>query len=147
MDDTDRRIVNQLQDGFPICERPFAAAAARLGIAEDALIARLGALLGRGVLTRFGPLFDVERLGGAYTLAALHAAPERYAQVAARVNAFPEVAHNYQRDHHLNMWMVLAAETPEAVAPLIARIEADTGCRVLEFPREAAFALDFRVQA
>ena len=68
MDAVDRRIVNALQGGFPICERPFRAAAERLGLDEAELIARIDRLLADGTLTRFGPLYHAERLGGALTL-------------------------------------------------------------------------------
>lgn len=146
MDDLDRAIVNRLQDGIPACERPFAGAAQALGIGEDELLARLRSLRERGLLTRFGPLFNVERLGGAFTLAALHVAPEDFDAVAAQVNALPEVAHNYRRAHRFNMWMVLAAESEAALAAALARIEALTGCAVLNLPKEAEYALDFRVR-
>ena len=69
MDDLDRRIVNTLQDHFPVCERPFRAAAAALGTTEDELIARVDRLLAEGTLTRFGPLFQIERMGGAFVRA------------------------------------------------------------------------------
>ena len=59
MDEVDRRIVNALQGGFPVCDRPYAAAARELGMSEPALLARLDRLLAQGTLTRFGPLFQV----------------------------------------------------------------------------------------
>jgi DNA-binding Lrp family transcriptional regulator len=67
----------QLQGDFPICERPYAEAAAQLGIAEDELLQRLERLLADKVLTRFGPMFQVEAMGGAFVLAALAAPEER----------------------------------------------------------------------
>ena len=113
MDDLDRRIINNLQGGFPVSERPFLDAARTLGIGERDLIDRIENLLETGVLSRFGPMYHAERLGGGLTLAALAAPPERFDEVAALVNAHPEVAHNYERDHELNMWFVLATERPE----------------------------------
>ena len=64
MDSLDRRIINQLQGGFPVCERPFREAAQRLGTTESELITRLRCMLDDGLLTRFGPLFHAEQLGG-----------------------------------------------------------------------------------
>ena len=58
MDELERAIVNRLQGGFPLCERPFAAAATELGTDEATLIAKLGAMLAAGTLTRFGPMYD-----------------------------------------------------------------------------------------
>ena len=99
MDSLDRRIINSLQGGFPISEYPYRDAAAAIGIGESELIARLSSLLNSGALSRFGPLYDVEQLGGAVTLAAMEVPRERFDEVAAAVNGFPQVAHNYERDH------------------------------------------------
>lgn len=112
MDDLDRAIVDGLQTGFPVCERPFLEAARGLGTTEDELLARIDRLLREGTLTRFGPLFQVERMGGVFTLAAMSVPEERFEATAAAVNALPEVAHNYAREHPLNMWFVLATEAP-----------------------------------
>jgi siroheme decarboxylase len=147
MDATDRRIVNALAGGFPVCERPYAAAGERLGLGEDELIGRIDRLLADGALTRFGPLFDAEKLGGAFTLAALAVPPADWDRVAAAVNALPQVAHNYAREHALNMWFVLATETPAGIADAIAAIERDTGLRVHSFPKEREFFVELRLPA
>lgn len=123
MDAIDRRLIDQLQDGFPVCERPFLAVAETLGIGEDELIARVDRLLADGTLTRFGPLFNAEKLGGALTLAALQVPAADFDRVAALVNAMPAVAHNYARAHPFNMWFVLATATPDGIASAIADIE------------------------
>jgi len=65
----------------------------------------------------------------------------------AKVNAHPEVAHNYERDHRLNMWFVLATETEAAIAAVAAAIEAQTGIPVLRFPKLKEFFIRFRVAA
>lgn len=139
MDEIDRRILNRLQDGFPVSERPFAAVAAELGIDEAALIERIRCLRADGTLTRFGPLYHAERLGGGLTLAAMEIAPEDYERVNEQVNAFPEVAHNYARDHRLNMWFVLATEVPERIAEVIDEIERITGYSVYNMPKRQEF--------
>src|SRR5512135_3132507 len=95
MDDLDRAIVDRLQSGFPVCERPFLEAARALGTTEDELIARIDRLLRDETLTRFGPLFQVERMGGTFTLAAMSVPEARFDATVAAVNALPEVAHNY----------------------------------------------------
>lgn len=147
MDATDRRIVNALHGGFPVCERPFLAAATELGLGEDDLIARIDALLADGTLTRFGPLFDAEKLGGAFMLAAMRVPAADWERVVDKVNALPEVAHNYARDHDLNMWFVLGAETPEGIAAALARIERETGMPVYAFPKEREFFVELRLPA
>ncbi|MGC3872549.1 Lrp/AsnC family transcriptional regulator [Halomonas sp. GXIMD04776] len=139
LDNLDRRIINRLQDGLPIVEAPFAAVADELESDEQVLLERLAGLRESGVLSRFGPMYHAERLGGGLTLAAM-AIPEIYFETTAElVNAFPEVAHNYRREHRLNMWFVLATETPERIAEVIAAIEADTGYPVYNMPKQEEF--------
>jgi siroheme decarboxylase len=147
MDDIDRAIINSLQGDLPVCERPYLEAAQRIGIGEDELIFRMRRLLAKGVLTRIGPLFQIERMGGAFTLAALAAPPERFDEIAARVNALPQVAHNYERTHELNMWFVLATEVPEEIDRVIEWIEADTGCKVFSFPKEREYFVELKLKA
>lgn len=146
LDALDRRIINRLQDGFPICERPFAAVAAELDTDETELIARVDALLASGVLSRFGPMYHAEHLGGALTLAAMRVAPQDFDRVAGQVNAFPEVAHNYQRDHELNMWFVLATETPQAVSATLRAIEQVTGYPVYNMPKREEFFVGLKFE-
>lgn len=78
-------------------------------------------------------------------LAALQAPEERFEEVTALVNALPEVAHNYRREHALNMWFVIGAESPRAAAQAIAHIEADTGLKVYAFPKEKEFFVELRL--
>lgn len=147
MDATDRSIINSLQGGFPICERPYQAAAEQLGIGEDELLARLKHLLDDKILTRFGPMYQIERMGGAFSLAAMRVPEADFERVAAIVNAMPEVAHNYQRQHALNMWFVLATETPDGIASVIAKIEAATGGHVINVPKEREYFVGARFAA
>ena len=143
----DRQIIDELQGDFPLCERPYAEAAERLGIAEDELLARLQSLLDAKVLTRFGPMVQIERMGGAFVLAALKVPEARYDEVMVQVNALPQVAHNYRREHSLNMWFVLATETPAGIAEAIARIERDTGLPVYAFPTEREYFVEMKLAA
>lgn len=147
MDSVDRAIINRLQDGLPVVERPFAAVAAELGIAEDELITRAQHLLDERVLTRFGPMYHAERLGGALTLAAMKIPARDFERVARVVNALPEVAHNYEREHALNMWFVLATETAEGQSAAIEKIERESGYHVYNMPKldEYFIELKFRV--
>ena len=136
---TDRAMINRLQRGLPIVPQPYAAVAAELGLSETDLLARLQRLLDTGILSRFGPMFQIERAGGRFTLAAIAVPPERFDEVAAIVNAFPEVAHNYQRTHALNMWFVVATASPQQCADTLRRIEAATGLTVRDMPKDREF--------
>jgi DNA-binding Lrp family transcriptional regulator len=147
IDAIDRRIINALQGGFPITDEPYREVAATLGLSTEELLARLESLLAHKVLTRFGPMFQIERMGGAFVLAAVAAPEDRFEAVAAQINAFPEVAHNYRREHALNMWFVLATETLDGIAATIARIEAATGLTVYAFPKEREFFVELKLAA
>ncbi len=147
LDEIDRGILNALQSGFPICEHPFREAGQQLGIAEADLIVRVSRLLDDGVLSRFGPLYDAEKLGGAVTLVAMAVPEDRFEEVATLVNAHPEVAHNYARDHRLNMWFVLAVEKPGQIPELLAEIEAETGLKTIDLPKEEEFFLELQLRA
>lgn len=147
MDATDKAIINGLQGGLPICERPYQVMAQQFEISEEELIARLENLLSQKVLTRFGPMFQIERMGGAFSLAAMQVPEDDYERVTTVVNALSEVAHNYRREHVFNMWFVLATETPEGIAQAISRIEADTGYVVFNMPKEKEFFVGARFTA
>jgi DNA-binding Lrp family transcriptional regulator len=147
LDELDRAIVNRLQGGFPLCERPFAEAATQLGVSEETLLSRLKGLLERNFLSRFGPLFDAERLGGAFTLCAMRVPADDFERVAAQVNAHPEVAHNYQREHRFNMWFVLATSSPEDIDRTIRELEAETGYPILNLPRLDEYYIGLQLAA
>jgi DNA-binding Lrp family transcriptional regulator len=147
MDDIDRALVNGLQGGFPLCQRPYAAVAKRFDLQEEELLRRIERLLADGTLTRFGPMFDAERLGGAFSLCAMSVPAADFERVAALVNAHPEVAHNYEREHRFNMWFVLATVSRAEIDRVIAAIEAETGCPVLNLPREAEYFVELRLVA
>lgn len=147
LDAIDRAIIDTLQGDFPLTEHPYAQAAERLGIAEADLLVRLERMLADKVLTRFGPMFQIERMGGAFVLAALAVPEARYETVTAQVNALPQVAHNYRREHLLNMWFVLATEKPEGIAEAIAQIEAETGLPVHAFPKEREYFVQMQLEA
>jgi DNA-binding Lrp family transcriptional regulator len=144
LDDLDRRILNRLQDGFPVVPEPFAG---ELGCGTSELIERLEALKAAGVLTRFGPFFDAEAMGGAFCLCAMTVPAGRFDEVADLVNSKPEVAHNYEREHELNMWFVLATETTGEIERVAAAIEEETGLGVLRFPKLEEFFIGFKVAA
>jgi DNA-binding Lrp family transcriptional regulator len=110
MDAKDKILINALHGGVPIEDRPYAMIGKQLGMTEEGVLKRLRALLEDRALSRFGPLYDAAKLGGAFTLAAMTVPEERFDEVVEIVNAFPEVAHNYAREHALNMWFVIGVE-------------------------------------
>lgn len=146
MDAIDRAIINTLQKGFPICERPYQQAAEAVGIDEEELIQRLHTMLEDKRLSRFGPLYHAERMGGGLSLCAMSVSETDFDTVAEQVNAFPEVAHNYAREHELNMWFVLATDTPERIQSVLQEIEELTGYHVYNMPKQEEFYVGLHFQ-
>ena len=138
-DALDKALINLLQRGLPVSERPFAATAEALNTTEQEVITRLNRLLSQGVLSRFGPMFDAACLGGAFTLAAMAVPEVRFDEVTAIVNKFEQIAHNYQRDHQLNMWFVIATENETEISTVIKKIEQKTQLKVLNCPKLEEF--------
>lgn len=147
LDPLDRLLINRLQDGLPITERPFAALATETGLPEVDIATRLTRLREIGAITRFGPFIDAAAMGGAFCLCALAVPDDRFDEVMTLVNAHPEVAHNYERQHRLNMWFVLACERPEDIASVAGLIGTETGLKVHLFPKLQEFFIGFRVEA
>lgn len=146
-DATDRRILNALQESQAIVPDFYGAIARDLGLTEQDLLARLKAMREARIITRFGPFLDAAAMGGAFCLCAMAVPEEEFEAVMTKVNARPEVAHNYQRSHRLNMWFVLATETEGEIAQVADALEAETGHQVLCFPKLQEFFIGFKVAA
>jgi siroheme decarboxylase len=144
IDDVDRLLLNNLQGGFPVTERPFAEVAERLGLDEDDVIRRIRRMVDEGALSRFGTILNAPQLGGERTLAAMHVPPERFEEVAAFVNGLDAVSHNYERTHHLNMWFVISSEDEADIERTIAEIERGTGLKVLNMPTLEEYFVDIK---
>ena len=147
LDKTDRLIINSLQGGFPIADAPFKQIAAQLNIDEDELLKRLENLLSNKTLTRFGPRYDIQKLGGSFSLCASQVPPDRFDEVNDIVNAFDEVAHNYEREHALNMWYVLATESPEQIDIINKKIEQKTRLTVYNMPKIEEYFVGLHFEA
>ncbi|NMG15203.1 Lrp/AsnC family transcriptional regulator [Aromatoleum bremense] len=135
------RLLNDYQRGFPLVSEPFAAIGAECGLSEPAVLAALQDWLRSGVVSRVGAVFAPRRVG-ASALAALAAPASRLESIAARVSAVPEVNHNYQREHSLNLWFVITAASGQRLRQIVTEIERDTRCRVVVLPLEEEFHID-----
>ncbi len=144
LDKTDRRIINRLQDGMPVCDEPYQHVAEELGMTEAELLQRLQNLLDNKVLSRFGPMFHAERLGGGLALAAMRVPETDFQRVTDQVNALPEIAHNYERNHEFNMWFVIATEQLNDVDTVVSRIEHLTGFPVYNMPKIEEYYVGLR---
>jgi DNA-binding Lrp family transcriptional regulator len=147
LDRTDRAIVNAFQGGFPVVEEPFEPAAVALcergvDVTAGEVCERVRALVEGDVLSRFGALVDASAIGGEATLVAMAVPEERFEAVAEAVNSYREVAHNYERDHHLNMWFVLSVADSDRIQGVLASIERETGLDTYNLPKLREFELE-----
>lgn len=137
----DFALVNDWQRDFPLTERPYAELARRLGTSETAVIERLQTLAAAGTVSRIGAVFRPHVLGWS-TLAAVAAPENRIEAVARIISDFPEVNHNYEREHAFNLWFVATAPSQDRVAQVLADIGRTAGSRVLDLPMLEDFHID-----
>jgi len=145
LSESERRIVNAYQHDFPLHPRPFAEIGEKLGMSEKHVLKIVGDLRERGVLARVGAVIAPNR-AGASTLAAMAVPTDRLEEVAGLVSKHPEVNHNYEREHALNLWFVVTGSTREAVLETLKRIAAETGLVPLELPLVKAYHIDLGFQ-
>lgn len=138
---TDFHLVNDWQRDFPLVSRPYAELGAGLGLSEAEVIARLGKLAADGTVSRIGAVFRPHTLGWS-TLAAVSVAVERIETVARVISAYPEINHNYEREHDFNLWFVATAPSRERVAEVLREIGQAARSPVLDLPMLEDFHID-----
>ena len=141
MNDLDARLLNLIQSGFPIVSRPYAEIGRALGISEDEALERTEMLIETGVIRRIGPAFATRKLGHVSTLVAAKVAPERLRVVADVVSSYPQVTHNYGREHEYNLWFTLVCRDDEAMRSVLSEIRERTGMEMHALPAERMFKL------
>jgi len=141
LNDTERQLLNDFQHGLPLEPRPFARMAEALGVSEDEVLDGLQGLQDSGVVSRVGPVFRPNRLGVS-TLAALAVPPTQLVEVAELVNAYPEVNHNYEREHDFNLWFVVTAPDAQRLAAVLDEIAERTGLELLDLPMLEDYFID-----
>ncbi|WP_049922521.1 siroheme decarboxylase subunit beta [Halopiger djelfimassiliensis] len=141
IDDVDAALIDGYQSGVPIAERPFRHIGSELGIDEGDALERVGRLHDAGIFRRFGPVLNPPVIGSS-TLAAVQAPEDRFAEIAAIVNGYRQVNHNYARDHEWNMWFVVTAGSRERRDEILSEIETETGCTVLNLPMLTDYYID-----
>jgi DNA-binding Lrp family transcriptional regulator len=137
----ERRLLNEFQQHLPLSSEPWAEIARQLGVYETTVLETLQRLQTEGVISRVGAVFQPNRVG-ASTLAAMAVADHDLERVAAVINGFDAVNHNYQREHHYNLWFVVAADDEEELQAVLAEIERRCGYPVLDLPLQTEFHID-----
>jgi len=138
---TEARLLDEFQRDFPLVSRPFAVLAERLGVDEAAVLDLLRELTARDAVSRVGAIVTPHTAGYS-TLAAMTVPDDMLEAVAEFVSSFPEVNHNYEREHRLNLWFVVAATSRERVWQVLTAIEYRTSLPVIDLPLVEAYRLD-----
>jgi DNA-binding Lrp family transcriptional regulator len=147
MDSIDRRILQELQDHFPLKERPYDLLAERLQIRPGELWERIQRMLDEGVIRRIGASVDSRKFGFRSTLAAVSIEPELVDRAAEVIGAFHEVTHSYLRDDAFNIWFTIIAVDDERIEEILEHIRDSLSLqssRVLNLPVRRLFKLDAR---
>jgi len=137
----DHQLLNNYQRDFPLAPRPYARIADDLGIDETEVLERLAHLRLTGVISRIGAVIRPSTIG-ASTLAAMRVPEHRMEEVAAVVSACPEVNHNYEREHDINLWFVVTAADEQQLTGVLGQIEAETDIPVISLPLATSFHID-----
>jgi DNA-binding Lrp family transcriptional regulator len=150
LDETDRKILQVLQDDFPVVQEPWLEISRRLNISQDEVLSRLKRLIEAGAVLKIGPIFDPSAIGlRAATLVAMRVPKNRVNEVATVINGYPNVVHNYERDNEYNVWFTLAAPTSKELAVTLDEIKKKTGARehdILDLPTVQRFKVNVRFQ-
>lgn len=127
MDETDKKLLNDIQWVFPLVDRPYAEIAAKHGLSEDEVMRRVSMLKALGLIRQINAIFDTRRLGYKSALIAFAVKPDKLDAVADRINEHPGVSHNYERNHEYNMWFTLAVPPGEEMKDELDRMAALDG--------------------
>ena len=127
MDSINNKLLEIIQDGFPISPKPYEELAVSLGVSEDEVIERIGKLQEQGIIRRLGAIFDSRKLGYKSTLCAIKVPKEQITYVAEIINSYPGVTHNYLREHDYNMWFTLIAPSEEHIDKICSEITSRSG--------------------
>jgi len=143
MDDIDKKILNIIQNDFPIVAEPFKAVGERLGLSDDEVLARVRNLKADGIIRRVGAVFDLRKLGYASTLCAAQVPEDKLEKFVNMVNAYPGVTHNYRRKHDYNIWFTFIAPTMADIEKALAEITEKTGVTgILNMPARRTFKIN-----
>lgn len=139
--DLHKRLLDDFQRDFPLSPTPYRDIAGQLGVTETEVISALKELQDHQFISRIGAVIPPNQIGTS-TLAAMSVAESELATVAEFINSFPEVNHNYEREHKLNLWFVVVARDPERLQTVLTQIERHTQIPVLPLPLLDDFFID-----
>ncbi len=139
--DLEQRLLNDFQQEFPLSSQPFFDIARQLNVEPDLVMQTFENLKASGAISRVGPVFKPNTIGNSI-LAALQVPEDQITETAEMINAYSEVNHNYERDHHFNLWFVVTAKDKNKLDFVLDDIEKKSGCPLLRLPLLDAYHID-----
>lgn len=121
IDARDMQLLNAFQHDFPLVDRPYEQMGQVLGMSEEEVMDRLRRLSASHAISRVGAVLRTRF--GCSTLAAMEVPLEEVEEVAAIINSFPEINHNYEREHRINIWFVVVAENETSLTSVLEKIQ------------------------
>ncbi len=150
LDETDKRILQILQESFPLVENPWKELSCKIGLPENELVSRIEHLCSAGVIQKIAPTVDSSKVGyTCATLVALRVPEEKVDKVAAVINQYRNISHNYEREHDYNVWFTLVTQSQEELTRILNEIIQKTGLRqsdVLNLPTAQRFKINVNFQ-
>ena len=142
----DRKILTAIQAEFPLSRTPYRDIAARTGLGEEEVLERVRALRERRLIRRIGGVISSKKMGLTGTLVAMKVPRERIDEVAAVVNAFSSVTHNYLREYEYNMWFTVTANSKQEIDDVLSQIKEQTGIvDLLDLPSTRTYKINVRM--
>jgi len=142
MDTINHKLLEIIQDGFPISSEPYKDLAIALGVSEEEIIDRVRKLQEQGIMRRLGAIFDSRKLGYKSTLCAIKVPEDQITHVAEIINSYPGVTHNYLREHEYNMWFTLIAPSIEHINNICNEITLKSGIHdLMQLPAKRFFKI------
>lgn len=137
----DQMLLNDWQRDFPLSEAPFADIAHECGSSESLVLATYRTLIDEGSISRIGGIWGAGA-GGAAMLCALAVPAQRLEEVAVMVNSQDGVNHNYEREHHYNLWFVVTGLDRADIHAQVDHIEHLSGLIALRLPMVRPYRID-----
>lgn len=126
LDGTDRKLLNLLQNRFPLEKDPFARLGAALSLSEEVVLGRVRRLKEIRVVRQISAIFDSRKLGYTSSLVAMRFPPQRLVEGARIVNRHPGVSHNYKREHAFNLWFTITVPPDKSIAEEVDRLSRES---------------------
>lgn len=143
LDLTDKKLLDILQNRFPLCQEPYAMIAGELGLNTDQILARVQKLKAAGIIRRVGAVIDGGALGYHSTLCCCRLAESSIDEFQEAVNEIKFITHNYVRDHEYNIWFTLTTPTPEKQEELIQMLQEQFNIIIYSMPAEKVYKIKF----